>query len=67
MAYNYEHIGLVYHSLDWNTGLSYFCFWTNFCVYLCKEAYIFKIDKYVATMDDLVVMTVVYCSVFSNA
>ena len=56
----------VYHSLDWNTGLNYFCFWKSFCVYFCKEAYIFKTDKYVATMDDLVVMTVVYCGVFSN-
>ena len=35
-------------------------------MFLCKETYIFKIDKYVATMDDLVVMIVVYCSVFSN-
>ena len=41
----YEYINLVYHSLDWNTGLSYFRFWTSFCVYFCKEAYVFKIDS----------------------
>ena len=35
-------------------------------MFSCKEAYIFKIDKYVATIDDLVVIIVAYCSVFSN-
>ena len=55
----------VYHSLDWNTGLSYFRFFTS-SVFSCKEAYIFKFDKYVANMDDLVVIIVAYCSVFSN-
>ena len=67
MAYNYEHISLVYHSLDWNTGSSYFCFGQVSVFIYVKKPTFFNIDKCVATMDDLVVMTVVYCSVFSNA
>ena len=40
------------HSLDWNTGLSYFPFLEKFVLICRKKHTYFTTSKYLATMDD---------------